>query len=61
MIGGAASLSSVENALSEIAEIDDMAGREGGRGGGGAAAACVDMLRWFASTQIRNVACLAGE
>lgn len=60
MIGGAASLSSVEHALSEIAEIGT-AGRERGEGGGGAAAACVDMLRWFASTQIRNVACLAGE
>ena len=27
----------------------------------GPARACVDMLRWFASTQIRNVACLAGK
>lgn len=56
-IGGAASLSSVEHAL---AVID---GRKTGAGGGngGAAGACVDMLRWFASTQIRNVACLAGE
>lgn len=56
-IGGAASLSSVEHAL---AEID---GRKKGAGGGngGAAGACVDMLRWFASTQIRNVACLAGK
>ena len=57
LIGGAASLSSVEHALAEI----DGRGGSAGIGGGGAAGACVDMLRWFASTQIRNVACLAGE
>eukprot|EP00903_Cladosiphon_okamuranus_P009641 g9174.t1 len=56
LIGGAASLSSVEHAL---AEIDGRGG--GGARRGGAAGACVDMLRWFASTQIRNVACLAGN
>lgn len=56
LIGGAASLSSVERSLAEI----DIVGRKEG-GAGGAAGACVDMLRWFASTQIRNVACLAGE
>lgn len=53
-IGGSAPLSSVQRALAEI---------DGMRGGGlgGAAAACVDMLRWFGSTQIRNVASLAGR
>ncbi|CAN0411520.1 unnamed protein product [Pylaiella littoralis] len=56
LIGGAASLSSVERSLAEI----DIVGRKEG-GAGGAAGACVDMLRWFASTQIRNVACLAGN
>lgn len=65
-IGGAASLSAVEHALSELDGIGkDVEGAGGGRGlgagGAGAARACVDMLRWFASTQIRNVACLAGE
>lgn len=54
-IGGAAPLSAVEHTLA------DMDGRgKGQEGMGGAAGACVDMLRWFASTQIRNVACLAG-
>ncbi|CBJ27195.1 conserved unknown protein [Ectocarpus siliculosus] len=56
-IGGAASLSSVEHALAVI----DGRKRGAGGGNGGAAGACVDMLRWFASTQIRNVACLAGN
>eukprot|EP00752_Nemacystus_decipiens_P001721 g1664.t1 len=58
-IGAAASLSSVERALSKIDGRAGSAGREAGRGG--AAGACVDMLRWFGSTQIRNVACLAGS
>lgn len=53
-IGGSAPLSTVQRAL---AEIDGMPGG----GVGGAAAACVDMLRWFGSTQIRNVASLAGR
>ncbi|CAN0386271.1 unnamed protein product, partial [Hapterophycus canaliculatus] len=58
LIGGAAPLSSVEHALAAI----DGRGKGGGGGGkGSAAGACVDMLRWFASNQIRNVACLAGE
>ena len=67
-IGGAASLSAVEHALSELDGIGkDVEGAGGGRAvgegvaGAGAARACVDMLRWFASTQIRNVACLAGK
>ncbi|CAM9651436.1 unnamed protein product [Laminaria digitata] len=67
-IGGAASLSAVEHTLSELDGIGkDVEGAGGGRGvvagagGAGAARACVDMLRWFASTQIRNVACLAGN
>lgn len=61
LIGGAASLSSVEHALAEIDGRGGSAGGGRGVGRGGAAGACVDMLRWFASTQIRNVACLAGE
>ena len=61
-IGGAASLSSVERALAAMKGMDagERALGEIQRTGG-AARACVDMLRWFASTQIRNVACLAGE
>ncbi|CAM9599781.1 unnamed protein product, partial [Hapterophycus canaliculatus] len=56
MIGGATSLSSVGHALGAAD------GTQGGRGGrGSAAGACVAMLRWFGSTQIRNVACLAGD
>eukprot|EP00752_Nemacystus_decipiens_P001718 g1661.t2 len=61
LIGGAASLSSVEHALAEIDGRGGSAGGGGAAGTGGAAGACVDMLRWFASTQIRNVACLAGN
>ena len=66
-IGGAVSLSAVEHALSELDGIGKDVEGTGGRravgagvGAAGAARACVDMLRWFASTQIRNVACLAG-
>ena len=61
-MGGAASLSLVQRAL---ASMEGMAtggtAQKGMQRTGGAARACVDMLRWFASTQIRNVACLAGK
>ncbi|CAM9133456.1 unnamed protein product, partial [Ascophyllum nodosum] len=61
-MGGAASLSLVQRAL---ASMEGMAtggtAQKGMQRTGGAARACVDMLRWFASTQIRNVACLAGS
>lgn len=65
-IGGAVSLTSVKLALSELVAIGkDVDGARGAGGleamGAGGARACVDMLRWFASTQIRNVACLAGK
>lgn len=61
MIGGAAPLSSVEHMLARVDGRQKGGGSGGGGGKGSAAGACVDMLRWFASNQIRNVACLAGE
>ena len=53
-LGACAPLSAVEQLCASVA-----AARPGGEGE--AARAIKSMLRWFASTQIRNVACLGGN
>ena len=47
--------------LSEIEHFATQVGTERPGHGGEAARAIASMLRWFASTQIRNVACLGGN
>lgn len=59
-IGGATTIHDIQHAL---ARMDGRAGpTAAGKepGSGSVAGAFVDMLRWFGSAQIRNVACLAG-
>ena len=61
VVGGCASLSDLQSFCHRLMIDDNMGGCDGANNMSRTARPTHDMLRWFASTQIRNVACLGGN